>query len=127
MLMNTPPDVSVSILPEYLPEESTPDENEFVFRYKVKLTNHGDQAAKLLERHWIIKDAQEQCQEVMGQGVVGKQPRIEPGKSFEYSSFVVIETDLGTMQGHYQFIADDKKSFSVEVPLFILANPQKLH
>jgi ApaG protein len=121
------PTIIVAVHPQYLPEESTPSEQEFVFRYAITLNNTSNQGAKLLTRHWLIKDMNDQSQEVSGQGVMGKQPHIKAGDTFNYSSFVVIETELGTMQGSYQFIDDNQQTFTVNIPPFMLANPKKLH
>lgn len=125
--MNAIPTITVSASPEYLDEESTPSENEFVFRYAITLTNQSNQDVQLLTRHWIVKDSEEKCQEIRGKGVIGKQPHLKPGEIFQYSGFVVIETDVGTMQGSYHFTTADNQGFDVEVPVFMLANPKKLH
>ena len=121
------PVIHISVKSEHMPDESTPEEEEHVFRYTITLTNEGVMGAKLTDRAWTITDANNQIQRIRGQGVSGKQPHLKPGESFEYTSFVVMATDLGTMQGHYLFVTDDKRNYKVPIPLFVLANPKRLH
>lgn len=119
--------INVEIETNYLPEESSPEANRYVFSYTITLTNDGDTAARLMTRHWIITDANNRVQEVKGDGVIGEQPYLVPGKSFQYTSGTVFETPIGTMQGSYQMISDDGTEFEAEIPLFSCALPGTLH
>jgi ApaG protein len=120
-------DIRVHVKTEYLPSESDEDNNRFVFAYTISVENHGEQAAKLLSRHWIITDAESRVQEVKGKGVIGEQPHLKEGESFSYTSGTMIETQVGSMQGTYQMIADDGHKFDAEIKPFTLAIPGVLH
>ena len=120
-------DIRVHVKTEYLPSESDEDKNRFVFAYTISVENHGVQAAKLLSRHWIITDAENRVQEVKGKGVIGEQPHLKEGESFSYTSGTMIETQVGSMQGAYQMIADDGHKFDAEIKPFTLAIPGVLH
>jgi len=111
----------------FLPEQSDPDKNHFVFAYTITVTNTGDVTAQLVSRHWIITDAEHRVQEVKGQGVVGKQPVLRPGESFEYTSGTSIPTAVGTMRGSYHMVAEDGLAFDVPIPTFTLSIPRTLH
>ena len=89
--------------------------------------NRGGQAARLLSRHWIITDGNSRVQEVRGSGVVGETPRIEPGETHQYSSSVILDTEVGTMEGSYQMISDDGESFEAQIAPFLLAVPGAVH
>ena len=89
--------IEIAIATRYLEDQSKPDDDRYVFSYTIRLRNVGDEPARLHARHWIITDAKGQTREVRGEGVVGEQPRLEPGQSFEYSSGAVLETECGTM------------------------------
>jgi len=119
----------VTVRPEarFLAEQSDPDKNQYVFSYTITITNTGDVAAQLLSRHWIITDAEHNVQEVKGLGVVGQQPLLKPGESFEYTSGASIPTAVGTMQGSYQMKAEDGRAFDAPIPLFTLSVPRTLH
>lgn len=119
--------IKVSIKTSYLPGQSAPDQNRYVFAYTVTITNDGEAPAKLLTRHWVITDANSQTREVRGEGVVGEQPTLSPGMSFEYTSGTVLETPVGTMHGSYQMVTDDGTSFDAEIPAFTLSIPRTLH
>lgn len=119
--------IRVSVRTHYLPQQSDPDQNRFVFAYTITLSNDGKVGATLLTRHWIINDANNRVQEVRGDGVVGEQPHLQPGASFEYTSGTVVETPIGTMQGSYQMIADDGTRFDAVIPVFSLSQPGSLH
>jgi len=104
--------VSVKVLPEYIPEESNPSKKRYVFAYTVIIENLGQAPAQLMSRHWIITNGETlKTQEVQGDGVVGQQPRIEPGEHFEYTSGTVLESPVGTMQGSYRMADDDGEFF----------------
>ncbi|OUD13812.1 Co2+/Mg2+ efflux protein ApaG [Thioflexithrix psekupsensis] len=126
-MMLSPYHIRVEVKTHYLSEQSSPEQRRYVFAYTVTLHNVGTVAARLLSRHWIITDANEQIQEVRGQGVVGEQPYLRPGERFEYTSATAIATPVGTMHGSYQMLADDGLAFDAEIPLFRLALPHTLH
>lgn len=119
--------INISVQSEYLPEQSDSDSNRWVFAYHVTIRNEGDQPAKLLTRHWVITDAEERTQEVHGEGVIGEQPRIEPGQEYRYTSGAVLETSVGSMHGSYQMLAEDGTCFDAEIPPFTLAPPNTIH
>jgi ApaG protein len=111
----------------FLADQSDPDKNHFVFAYTITVTNTGSVAAQLVSRHWIITDADHRVQEVKGQGVVGKQPVLKPGESFEYTSGASIPTAVGTMRGSYRMVAEDGLAFDVPIAPFTLSIPRTLH
>jgi len=119
--------IDVQIQVNYLPEQSDEADNRFVFSYTITINNLGTRPAKLISRHWIITDANHHVQEVRGQGVVGEQPMINPGQGFEYTSGTVLATQVGTMRGSYQMVAEDGTPFDVEIPQFVLSIPRVLH
>ena len=119
--------VAVTAVATFVPEQSDEQENRYVFAYTITITNTGAVAAQLLRRHWIITDASNQIQEVSGLGVVGEQPYLRPGESFQYSSGSSINTPVGTMRGTYQMVAEDGIKFDAEIPEFVLSVPRVLH
>ena len=124
--METQP-ISITVKTAYLDEQSQPELNRFVFAYTITIANTGKVATQLLKRHWIITDANDLKQEVLGDGVVGEKPHIAPGDQYTYTSGVVLETKVGLMQGHYQMQADDGSKFDAPIPLFALTHPKSLH
>jgi len=120
-------DITVAVKTAYLPDQSDPARNTYVFAYTITITNTGDIAAQLISRHWIITDADSQVQEVKGLGVVGQQPLLQPGESFEYTSGASLATAVGTMRGTYQMVAGDGKAFDAQIPQFTLSMPRVLH
>jgi len=120
-------DITVAVKTAYLPEQSDPARSTYVFAYTITITNTGEVAAQLISRHWIITDADSQVQEVKGLGVVGQQPLLQPGESFEYTSGTSLATAVGTMRGTYQMVAGDGKAFDAEIPQFTLSMPRVLH
>jgi ApaG protein len=120
-------EVTVEPVARFLADQSDPAKDQYVFTYTIKITNTGDVAAQLLSRHWIITDADHKVQEVKGLGVVGQQPMLKPGESFEYTSGASIPTNVGTMRGTYQMMAADGKAFDAPIPLFTLSVPRTLH
>ena len=127
--MSTTPShqIDVTVKTTYIEAQSAPETNRYVFAYTVTITNTGKVPARLVSRHWIITDANEKVQEVRGEGVVGEQPHLPPGASFQYTSGTMIETPVGSMRGSYQMIADDGTEFDAEIPRFVLSMPRTLH
>jgi ApaG protein len=119
--------ILVTVRSEYIPERSSLSERQFAFAYTVRISNQGGTTARLESRHWIITDAAGHVQEVRGAGVVGVQPRLRPGESFEYTSWCVIGTASGEMRGSYQMVADDGTAFEAEIAAFRLNLPQTLN
>ncbi len=115
--------IRVEVETDYLPEQSDPAEHRFVFSYTITIRNEGSSSARLLQRHWLITDANGKTQEVRGDGVVGEQPHLKPGQGFRYSSGAVLETPVGAMQGSYQMVTDDGAQFDAPIPPFRLAMP----
>jgi len=119
--------VDVTAQAFYLPDQSDEENDQYVFAYTIRITNTGDIAAQVLSRHWIITDADSQIQEVRGRGVVGEQPIIQPGGSYEYTSGSSLTTMVGTMRGTYQLKAEDGTKFEAVIPEFTLSVPRVLH
>jgi ApaG protein len=119
--------IEVSAATQYLAEQSDEAAGRYVFAYTITLRNTGSVAAQLISRHWIITDAQGLVQEVRGLGVIGAQPLLEPGQSFEYTSGAAIATPVGTMKGSYQMVASDGTRFEAPIPEFTLSVPRVLH
>jgi ApaG protein len=119
----------ITVVPKaaFVADQSDPDKNQFVFSYTIAITNTGDIAAQVVSRHWVITDADHKVQEVRGVGVVGQQPLLQPGESFEYTSGASIPTSVGTMRGSYQMRAEDGHTFDAAIPLFTLSVPRTLH
>ncbi len=120
-------EIAIEVETQYLPEQSEPDEDRYFFAYSITVTNTGSLPAQLISRHWIITDAEGKVEEVRGLGVVGQQPLLKPGESFEYSSGCPLATPVGTMKGSYQMVAEDGTRFEALVPEFVLAMPRTLH
>jgi ApaG protein len=119
--------IDVQVETRFVPDQSKPGDNRYVFAYTVTLRNAGDVPAQLLTRHWIITDANGKTEEVRGDGVVGEQPWMRPGDDFQYTSGAVLETAVGTMAGSYQMLADDGTRFDAPIPPFTLSIPRTLH
>ena len=111
----------------FLDDQSAPEERRYVFAYTIHIRNEGEVPARLLGRHWLITDGNGKVQEVVGEGVVGEQPWLRPGEDFEYTSGAVLETDIGTMRGSYDMLADDGTRFAAPIPAFTLSIPRTLH
>lgn len=120
-------EITVRTRTQYLPDQSDEDNERYVFSYTITISNTGNVPAQLISRHWVITDASDQVQEVRGMGVVGEQPFLRPGESFEYTSGTSIATAVGTMRGSYQMIADDGTHFDATIPEFTLSMPRILH
>jgi ApaG protein len=117
----------VQVTVNYVADESRPETDYHFFSYKVKITNKGDSQAQLMSRHWIITDGHGQVEEVRGAGVVGLQPKINPGQTFEYESACPIATSSGSMKGTFQMVGSDGEQFDIEIPEFYLIAPSALH
>ena len=127
MTDNDKHNIRVDVATRYIPEQSDPESDRYVFSYAVTITNVGSTAAQLISRHWQITDAQGKVQEVRGLGVVGNQPLLQPGEKFEYASGTALETPVGTMRGSYRMVAADGTQFDAEIPEFVLSMPRTLH
>jgi len=127
MSENHPYTIDVQVRTRFVPDQSRPDDNRYVFAYTITLHNAGSVPAQLLTRHWVIIDANGKVEEVRGDGVVGEQPWMRPGDNFEYTSGAVLETPVGTMGGSYLMLADDGTRFEAPIPRFTLAIPRTLH
>jgi ApaG protein len=119
--------ISINVNTAYLAEQSDPSSDRYVFAYTITIANTGTVSAQLISRHWIITDADNVVQEVKGLGVVGEQPLLRPGESFEYTSGTAMATPVGTMHGTYQMVAEDGNKFDAEIPVFTLSMPRVLH
>ena len=119
--------ITIVVTCVYLAERSDPARSNFFFAYTVRISNGGTRPARLVSRHWIITDGAGRVQEVKGPGVVGMQPRLMPGESFEYTSGCPLKTQHGTMHGTYQMVYDDDETFDAEIPMFGLAVPGSLN
>ncbi len=127
MANNRKYEISVSAQTQYMAEQSDENSQRFVFAYTITIRNTGNVAAQLISRHWVISDARGETQEVRGLGVVGAQPLLKPGESFEYTSGTALATAVGTMRGSYQMVAEDGTQFEAPIPEFTLAVPRVLH
>jgi len=116
-------DITVSVQPHFLEDQSAPDADHYVWAYHVRIQNGGDSTVQLLTRHWKITDAKGHVQEVRGEGVVGKQPVLRPGEAFEYASGTPLPTPSGIMMGTYQMQAEGGERFDITIPAFSLDSP----
>ena len=116
-------EMRVDVQPEFLPDQSAPEDDVYTFAYTITITNSGDVPAQLISRHWLITDETGMTEEVKGLGVVGHQPLLKPGESFQYTSGCRLRTASGTMRGSFFFVAEDAERFDVPIPPFDLADP----
>jgi len=119
--------IRVSVRAQYLPERSSPKGGQYAFAYTVRIANEGEKTAQLRTRHWIITDGEGKVQEVRGEGVVGEKPILKPGQAFEYTSWCMLATPHGSMQGTYQMVSDDGAQFDAHIAPFTLALPYSLN
>ena len=119
--------IMVTVKSAYMPERSAPTLRRFAFAYTVTIANQGGESARLLRRHWLITDSEGEIQEVEGDGVVGEQPMLGPGEAFEYTSWCVIATPTGSMQGTYEMQANGGDLFDAEIAPFRLGMPHSLN
>lgn len=121
------PQVEIEVETRYMPERSDPRERQWFFGYRIRIRNQSEQAVQLLHRHWVITDANGEVRHVSGPGVVGQQPVLSPGESFEYASGCPLETPFGSMVGKYDLITEDGVAFSAPIPAFALRLPQTMN
>ena len=119
--------LNVSVKTRHIPEQSDANEARYVFAYTITITNTGDIATQVISRHWIITDAEAHVEEVKGLGVVGHQPLLSPGETFEYTSGTALAPPNGSMRGSYFVVAEDGTRFEATIPEFSLAVPRSLH
>lgn len=119
--------VEVSVKSQYIEQQSDPDAPRFAFAYTITIQNNSDRWCQLLNRHWVITDASGKVEEVQGEGVVGEQPKLNPGEAFRYTSGTILETPIGAMQGTYEFQEADGSLFDVPIPVFSLSQPHLVH
>jgi ApaG protein len=119
--------IRIIVRPQFLENQSQPDENKYVWAYTITLQNRSDEKVKLLTRHWIITDGLGRTHEVKGEGVVGEQPTLLPGEQFEYTSACPLSTPSGLMQGSYGMINSKGGGFEVMIPVFSLDSPYDRH
>ncbi|WP_337013162.1 Co2+/Mg2+ efflux protein ApaG [Pantoea sp. AS142] len=119
--------VSVHVQSQYVASQSSPDDDRYVFAYTITIRNLGRSSVQLLGRYWLITNGNGRETEVQGEGVVGEQPHITPGNEFQYTSGAVLETPMGTMQGHYVMVDEQGDTFHVEIPVFRLAIQTHIH
>lgn len=123
----TTPNFQITAKVVYVPAESRPEQGYHFFAYKIAITNLGEAPAQLISRYWVITDSRGHKEEVRGPGVVGMQPKIQPGQTFEYDSACPLNASTGSMHGRYNFNTEDGQSFSVEIPEFYLIAPHAIH
>ncbi|ABR58990.1 Co2+/Mg2+ efflux protein ApaG [Sinorhizobium medicae] len=116
-------DIEVTVEPYYLEEQSDPDDSRYVWGYRIIIANHSDVAVRLMTRYWHITDENGQVDEVSGPGVIGEQPLLNPGDTYEYSSGCPLDTPSGVMFGHYSMEAEGGETFNVAIPAFSLDSP----
>ena len=125
MYSETTREIRVTVEPTYLDDQSAPDRNHYVWAYKVQIANEGIETVRLLNRHWKITDSRGHMQEVMGAGVVGEQPTLRAGESFEYTSGTPLPTPSGIMVGSYEMESATGERFAVRIPAFSLDSPHE--
>jgi ApaG protein len=119
--------IRVRVKSDYRPDRSAPGAGRYLFTYTVRISNEGDTPARLVSRHWIITDASGEREEVVGEGVVGQQPRLGAGETFEYTSFCILKTPHGSMRGTYHMVRDDTSAFEATIAPFALVTPGALN
>lgn len=125
--MNDTPRVCVQVQSVYIESQSAPEDERYVFAYTITIRNIGRIPVQLIGRYWLITNGNGRETEVQGEGVVGEQPHIEPGGEFQYTSGAILETPMGTMQGHYEMLDVNGESFLVDIPVFRLAIATHIH
>lgn len=120
-------EIKIASQSRYLPEQSNPEQSVYAFAYTVTITNAGEVPTQLISRHWVIEDGNGRVKEVKGLGVVGHQPLLRPGQTFEYTSGSQIDTPTGSMHGSYFFVSEDGMRFDTPIAAFPLSMPRTLH
>jgi ApaG protein len=119
--------IRIQVKSTYLPERSSPRDSQYLFAYHIRISNVGSETAQLVSREWVITNAEGEVERVKGPGVVGEQPVLAPGSSFEYSSFCPLKTNVGSMHGSYQMVTDKGEQFDAVIAPFTLAVPNALN
>lgn len=119
--------VVVAVKSSFVPERSQPLRERWFFSYRIRISNTGSEPVKLLNRHWVITDANGQVEEVRGPGVIGEQPHLAPGESFEYTSFCPLSTPFGTMEGSYEMVTEGGERFLAKIGCFTLSQPMAVN
>ena len=119
--------IRIQVTSTYLPERSSPRDDQYLFAYHIRISNVGTETAQLVSREWVITSADGEVERVKGPGVVGEQPVLAPGAAFEYTSYCPLKTSVGAMQGSYQMMTADGEKFDAEIAPFTLAAPHALH
>lgn len=119
--------IRVRVVARYVPERSRPDEDQWFFAYSIRISNEGTAPVQLMSRHWFITDADGRVEEVSGPGVIGEQPFLQPGESFQYASACPLTTPMGTMHGSYRMSRADGSTFDVRVAPFTLSEPYAIN
>lgn len=119
--------IQVHVKTRYLPEQSEPSKGLHAFAYHITIQNNGSEASQLISRKWLITDGNQTRKEVQGMGVIGEQPVIAPGDHYQYTSGVILETEVGTMEGYYQMVSESGESFDAPIAPFLLAVPGAVH
>ncbi|MHB9807418.1 Co2+/Mg2+ efflux protein ApaG [Pantoea ananatis] len=125
--MSEPARVSLHVQSLYVASQSSPEDERYVFAYTVTIRNLGRSSVQLLRRYWLITNGNGRETEVQGEGVIGEKPHIAPGNEYQYTSGAVLETPMGTMQGHYVMVDEQGDEFHVEIPVFRLAIQTHIH
>jgi ApaG protein len=118
--------IDITVETQYL-KNQIPDKNKYVFAYKISIRNNGQQSVQLINRYWLITDGNGEKTEVQGEGVIGEQPHIQIGDSFQYTSGAVLDTPVGTMQGYYEMQREDGERFQAAIDVFSLAVPNAVN
>ncbi|MGM0564020.1 MAG: Co2+/Mg2+ efflux protein ApaG [Pseudomonadota bacterium] len=119
--------IHIEVETDFIEDQSSADDERYVFAYTITIENQGLLPAKLLNRHWVIRDSNGRIEEVSGEGVIGEQPVIQPGECFSYTSGAILQTDVGTMRGSYEMMDEDGRPFKAPIPEFVLSVPRTLH
>lgn len=120
----TTEDITIEVVPSYVVERSSPTDNLYFYSYKIRISNNSNVAVRVVHRHWKIKNGKGQSHDVQGPGILGDQPMIKPGTTYEYSSFSPLNTPYGNMRGKFQMMDEFQNRFWVDIPLFFLRPPQ---
>jgi ApaG protein len=127
MFEATTSDIRIEVEPTFIEAQSNPQQSYYFFSYRIRIRNGGSKRIQLISRHWIITDGFGQVEEVTGPGVIGQQPTLKPGDTFEYSSFCPLSTPTGSMQGKYLMVTEKGDQLEVQIPLFVLSEPRYYH